>query len=539
MAGSRPARTAAKILNRLMALRLAKQALAAYVFFPATGPDREESYAHLLRTWSGCRDLLGMSEAVPELALPAELPAAPPPVDGPDRLAARQCPGRAAIEQALVLRAHDVYCLLVMLAPPTSARAGWRQLDERWAAVAAMVPTGAVVGEARLYLALVTRQQEAGAAGGHAILAAAEEAVRATLPAPAHAREGWWRAGAATSQGFALWEAAPSDDSRPQRRIAVAAASEREKALDAWAWTGGGTPVLPPFGRYLLHAAKVRYELRVHAGGEQVRQLRSQADARVGDLLGLLARQEQPDGAAASEDDLIAASVRLIDVQAGSAGLIHAATRLREMRRTVQIAAANMAAALDPDPEPGDAGPLADDRALAAWLAQQLDDDAVYLEAARERTRDVAAVTATVIQHRLQQRREAADQRRERFNLLQTAIIGAIILALTAVPALGYQLPVPGPVKPPVIAALGAIALLLASIVVRLALPSGRQPLAWLAYTAAGLTAAAFTWLAVAWISLDALHRLAAPVTTRIAAATVFAIVTATAHAASTRRSGA
>ena len=28
-------------------------------------------------------------------------------------------------------------------------------------------------------------------------------------------------------------------------------------------------PRLPPFGRYLLHMAKVRYELQVHAGGHR------------------------------------------------------------------------------------------------------------------------------------------------------------------------------------------------------------------------------------------------------------------------------
>jgi hypothetical protein len=175
---------------------------------------------------------------------------------------------------------------------------------------------------------------------------------------------------------------------------------------------------------------------------------------------------------------------------------------------------------------------------MADWFAQQLDDDVLYLEAARERTRDITAVTATVVQHRLQQRQEAGRRRQERFNLLQTAIIGAVIVALTAVQALGYQIPLPGPVKPPVIATLGAIALLLASIVVRLALSSGRQPLAWLSYTAAGLTVAALTWLAVAWVSCDALHKLAVPATTSVLAAFGFAVGVGAAYAVSTRRSG-
>jgi hypothetical protein len=96
---------------------------------------------------------------------------------------------------------------------------------------------------------------------------------------------------------------------------------------------------------------------------------------------------------------------------------------------------------------------------------------------------------------------------------------------------------VPGPFKPPVIAALGAVALLLASIVVRLALSSGRQPLAWLSYAAAGLTIAALTWLAVAWVSRDAMHKLAGPAPTGILSAIGFAVGLGVAYKTSTHRS--
>jgi hypothetical protein len=527
-----------------MARRLANQALAVYVFFPAAGPDRDQAYAHLQRVWSAGADRLGMCAAIPQLDLPTELPAVPVPAGDLRPLAARQRPG-TAIEQALVLRAHDVFSLVVMLAPEPSAGTGWHQLDQQWSAAAWDAPPEAVLGEARLYLALLSCDHDTRAADGpgpgsapgisegRTIARSAARNVRAAMPAAPGAREWWWRRASATRQGFALWEASAPEDSRPERRIAIVAAKERETAVDEWVWTRGDA-VLPPLGRYLLHAAKIRYELRVHAGGREVRKLRDQADAQVDDLLGLLARGDEAGGVPESEESLIEASTRLVTVQAGSAGLVQAATRLREMRRTVQIATANMAAALGSGS--AEAGPLADDRQLADWFAQQLDDDALYIEAARERSRDVTAVTATVIQHRLEQRQEAGRRRQERFNLLQTAIIGAVIVALTAVQALGYQLPLPGPLKPPVIAALGAIALLLASIVVRLALSSGRQPLAWLSYAAAGLTIAALTWLAVAWVSRDALHKLAAPATTRMLAAFGFAVGVGAAYAVSTRR---
>jgi hypothetical protein len=209
------------------------------------------------------------------------------------------------------------------------------------------------------------------------------------------------------------------------------------------------------------------------------------------------------------------------------------------MRRTVQIAAANMAAALGPDAsdsqvaDANSSGPLANDLGLAAWFSRQLDDDALYLEAARERTLDVATVTASVVQHRiqqrqerLQQRQEAARRRQERFNLLQTAVIGAVIIVLTAVLALGYQVPLPGPVKAPVIAALGAIVLLLASIFLRLALSSDREPMAWLSYASVGLTVAALAWLADTWISREVFHARVAPGTTGMLAASGFVVGT-------------
>ena len=152
-------------MTRLMARRLANQALAVYVFFPATGPDRDQAYAHLRGVWSACEDRLGMCEAIPQLDLPTELPALPVPAGNLPPLAARQRPD-AAIEQALVLRAHDVFSLVVMLAPEPSAGIGWHQLDQQWSAAAWDAPPEAVLGEARLYLALLSCDHDTRAADG-------------------------------------------------------------------------------------------------------------------------------------------------------------------------------------------------------------------------------------------------------------------------------------------------------------------------------------------------------------------------------------
>jgi hypothetical protein len=518
--------------------RLAKQALAVYLFLPATGPDRHQAYTYLRGIWAACGDQLGMREAIPSFGLPTELATSPGPDSNSQPMAARQRPGQA-IKQAIVLRTHDIFTLVVMLAPEEGSGIRWEQLDQQWSALVENAPLGAVAGEARLYLALLDCDHEPPAGGGlghHSsdVLACAAGLVRAAMPTALDAPDGWWHRTSASGPALGLWEASSAEDSRPGRRIAVITTSDREAALDEWLWTSGDAK-LPPFGRYLLHMAKIRYELRVHAGGYRVRQLRDQADTQVEDLLGLLAPEQEGAGRVADDDGLVAASTRLLTVRAGSAGLIEAGTRLREMRRTVQIASANMTAALGP--RPGQTGPLADDRALADWFALQLDDDALYVETARERTRDVADVITTVVQHRLQQRQDDARERQERFNLLQTAVIGAVILGLTAVQALGYQLPLPGPLKPPVISALGAVALLLATVVVRLTLSSGRQLLAWPSYLTAGLTAAAVAWLLVAWVSADGVHKLAAPATTWLLAGVGFVAGVGGAYMVSTRRS--
>jgi hypothetical protein len=406
----------ARIQIKVMASMLVRPALGVHVFFPAAGPHGEAACAQLQAMWSAFNDVLGMCEAVTTLGLPHELPKTLTDDPGPGPLAACQGPG-PGVEQALIRREHDVFCLTVMLAPEPAGGVGWKQLDEQWAAVAGNSRSDALLGAALLYMALVdgdrdTRlrrvmrqlgvdggQHDPGHGGGrpnHVPRAASQiagsnaEAVRAAMPASPDARSGWWSRESTTTQGFVLWEASSPNDSRVERRIALVSARAQEAALDAWAWTRGDA-ALPPLGRYLLHAAKIRYELRVYAGGQALRQLRHQADERIDGVLNLLAREDEADGDAAREKVLVAASTELAAVQAGSDGLVNAVTRLREMRSTVQIAAANMAAALGPDapdPQLADAshsGPLADDCELAAWFTQQLDDDTVYMKAACER----------------------------------------------------------------------------------------------------------------------------------------------------------
>ncbi|ACU75427.1 hypothetical protein Caci_6581 [Catenulispora acidiphila DSM 44928] len=504
------------------------QALAVHVFFSAEGEHARASYARLRDLWTACGDSLGMTTPVPRLGMPVELPPtlAAPSVLGP--AAARQSVAEGIV-QAFVVRERDVYCLAVMIAPDAAERLGWSELEARWSAVVtagasagAGTPNAVPLGEARLFLALVNTMPDG---------VAAPSGVREAMPQHPDTDEAWWRRGHRTDSGLLLWETASRPDDRAVRRFAVVASRRDEKLMDAWVWTRGEAEV-PPFGRYLMHMAKIRHELRIHAGGDAVRRLRTEADSRVERLLQLL-EGEIPAGPA----ELVAASTRLAVLRVQSAGLIAALTRLREMRRTVQIAQWNMAAALGEDGgiegqasavsgpghirarasdnevggpvsgRPGTTGsrpgtppatPLTDDRALADWFATRLDDDALYVAAACDRTRDVAEITATVVEHGLHEHRQAAEDHRDRFSLLQTAIIGAVLMVLTAVQALGYRVPVSGPVKAPLVAVLGAVTLFLAAFVLRLATASDHRPQALLSHIAAGLSGAALVWLLVA-----------------------------------------
>ncbi len=70
----------------------------------------------------------------------------------------------------------------------------------------------------------------------------------------------------------------PRADERRLRRLVIAIAPDADPAAFAWAWSQGGTAI-PPLARYLLHAAKLRYQLRVWQRDGQARQVRGALDA--------------------------------------------------------------------------------------------------------------------------------------------------------------------------------------------------------------------------------------------------------------------
>ncbi|MFC5218406.1 CATRA conflict system CASPASE/TPR repeat-associated protein [Streptomyces coerulescens] len=474
---------------------LQAEALGVHLFFVTGGERQEDALALLRETWERCGTVLGMTEPVGRVGVGIR------PEGGWEALAdgtgtgtgagtgaagllaARGRPG-PGLRQAALRREHDVLCLSVMLAPDAAEGLGWAELDALWSAA---LPGGAtterpgsgLLGSARLYLARPAASDERPSPDPDGWLT---EAVRTRVPADPTAPDAWADAGTAVRQGFAVWEASAARDTRAARRLVVIAARDRDPELTAWTWTTRARG-LPPFARYLLHAAKIRYQLRVRDAAGGIGRLRADTDTAITRLLALTADPHGP----SRRSDLLRASHVLVGLQTRERGLVDRSTRIREMGRTVEIAAANLAA-LCQDPATG--GPFADDRALAEWFVQRLDDEATYLEAALRRAEQVGALADQSLQRTLQRRQETV-------NLGLTGAIGAILMSLAAVQSLQYTVPLPGPVKPAVVTALGALALVASLVVLRAVAPGRRWSLTLLRLGVAAL-GAALGWTAAA-----------------------------------------
>ncbi|MEV7802539.1 CATRA conflict system CASPASE/TPR repeat-associated protein [Microbispora sp. NPDC088329] len=329
-------------------LPLVEQHLIVHLYAPADGPRAADAYRAVREIWSRCRRALATTDPLPGLDVPshlprsaADLPAFPQPTIPELTVAAQGDPNGGHV---LLRRHHDALNLSVAVpvtvTPPAAGRPmeewpGWHEADEKWGEVVDDARE-ALLGEARIYLASI--RPAAGQDAGQGSYGGFARRIRPLLPAGPETGE-WWTRAADVDAGCTLWELS-GGDTRELRRMLVLGDAARDPQVSAWLWSRGDCAI-PPLARYLLHAAKLRYELRVW---------------------------QRDHGAVES-----ATGERAAD----------AAARVRAMRRTVEITADNMERALGiAGVAAVDRGPFHDDRGLAAWFATQLDDDAVYLDAA-------------------------------------------------------------------------------------------------------------------------------------------------------------
>ncbi|MFI6086223.1 CATRA conflict system CASPASE/TPR repeat-associated protein [Streptomyces sp. NPDC051217] len=485
---------------------LQAEALGVHVFVATGGKHRHDALAFLRDLWDRCGETLQMTEPIPGVGVGTD-PAVgwqalledtargtggTPAARGLIAARTRSGPG---VWQAALRREHDALCLSVMLAPDPAEGLGWAELDTRWTGVVRTVvaagrPGEGVLGTARLYLARLADPAPSAAPDVPSPEPAGPltAVIRTRTPAAPSAADAWPFRGVVVPQGFAVWEASAAADTREERRLAVIATHDRDPELTAWAWTTR-TRELPPLGRYLQHSARLRHQLRVWTAAEGIGLLRARTDVIISELL---ARSAAARHGPHRPSELLSAAHALTDLQARERGLVDRLTRIGEMARTVEIAAANMSA-LSGDPALG--GPFADDRALSDWFAQRLDDEATYLEAALRRCERAGTFADQLVQRDLQRRQET-------FNLGLTGAVGAILMSLAAVQSLQYTVPLPGVMKPAVVTALGSLALLASLVVLRVVMPDRRWPLV-LVRMGAGALGGALAWVVVSAVGGD------------------------------------
>lgn len=345
------------------------QELVVHVFAPVQGPHAPRAHDQLATIWAACQNQLGMREPILGTGLPTQLPTGwhePDPHSSP--LAALEHAG--ADYQAILRREHDLLNLSVVFAPPqdttalgsarrlrigSAAPPGWIEFD-RWWEGAAEEGTDALLGIARIYQAKVTD------AGPTASAVAAGTVLR-SLPW-LDQDDGWRDRPLTLTQGITAWEPAAREDTRAERRLVVLAPVDRDPQLSALTWSRGDTN-LPPLARYLMHAAKLRYQLRVWDGGRHPAQVRQRLADRVEQLRTWVEGSSHHQPVDADPASLAA------DMAAVDRVMSHA----RELRQTVHVATGNMTRAIGElvaDP----AGPdlVTDDQDLARWFLETVDN---------------------------------------------------------------------------------------------------------------------------------------------------------------------
>ena len=482
--------------------RLASAELVVHVFAPAEGAGADDCYQELRSLWDRVRLELGLDTDVPEFGVGRELPSS---LDGVRSGAIAACVGQHPdqLNQGLFRRSHDTLILSAALAPGVVAADTWIGLRTQWDKIgpAPSASYGTVqICQGLLRTGWVTQSE----------LGPLARSLAPLIPA-ARTEPPWQDRGCLADSGLAVWETGPADDGRRERQLVVIGSPGKDVLLSTWTWSAGGAATTP-LTRYLTHAAKLRYEYRVWARERpDVQAQRNRVSADSAAVLGQLRSADR-----ALPSDVEAAS-RLLEpcyaLEADVAVLIDMTSQIQQLRRTVEIAVANLSESAGASPPLGQPTMFEDDRKLGTWLSAQLDDDATYLSAVKDGARDVVAAAQAAFERRTAALNLGIRENRDKISLLQAVVISAAVLCLTAVQALGYHVPFTGGVSPAVLAALSAGTLWLVVVILRLAIGpartvTGPRRVRWLVMESvvAGVAVSAVGWALSSWIRLQLLR---------------------------------
>jgi nucleoside phosphorylase len=356
--------------------------LLVHVFLAQGGPGVGAESEPLRSLWSKVTRSFSLDRGIPVLGAHQHLPHELVIFPGEFQLLAAAESDAGSIWQACAWADRGVLGVSVMMAPPRERDCAdaWAGLERAWEETLAAFPSAGVLGEARVFLALLARDSDDNARESPAAQRQVLDLVRAAAPEPAS--PGWWQRWDAIALGppddvlseVLVWEMGPDQhDGRRIRRLLALTAAESEDRADDFLWTtGDGT--LSPFSRHLVHAARLRHQIRVFAGGELPRQLRGELGALVDNLSSH--RASRADQVKRQEACLAAIKLR---------------RRLDAMRHAVGVVSDNLHLALDLPQASQSVGPVSDDRDLAAWFQRRLDDEITLLDKAVESAQSAMA----------------------------------------------------------------------------------------------------------------------------------------------------
>lgn len=354
-------------------MSLTAPALLTYLYLPLATSNGKSGYARLDALWRRIAEDFGLDRPVDGLGVATDMPTEFAQLDrgGSWLVAARENRG-AEVWQAWVRVEHNVSCLGLMMAPPRTddCAVAWQELERRLDRVVTPERSDDILGESRLFLALTTESATA----------VAEGALRAAVPSSTVV--GWWRAHDSIRVGNGagkvnVWELGAGADDRPLRRLVVLAPPENESDMDHLVWTSGDGE-LTRLARYLMHAAKLRYQIRVFNAGRDCDRVCQQLDALEGELFHAEGVDRGHVLAALAKAQSAAVTVR---------------SRIARMRDGVSAITENLDNALHAELVNRFGGPTDDDRLLATWFAQRLDDEGHRLAEATAHIQSVLATT--------------------------------------------------------------------------------------------------------------------------------------------------
>jgi hypothetical protein len=481
--------------------RLASAELVVHVFAPAEGPGADQCYRQLRSLWEDVRLKFRLDAEVPDLGIGGELPST---LDRVTSGAVAACVGDHldALNQVLFRKSHDVLILSAALAPRAATTSTWAELRRHWDSVATVPDTCygmAQVCQGLLRVGQVTQSE----------LRPLARSLAPLVPA-ARTEPPWHDRGCIAGDGLAVWETGPIDDGRRERQLVVIGPPGKDVLLSAWTWSTGRAATTP-LTRYLMHAAKLRYEYRVwEESRASVKARRNEVSASAAAVLGQLRSADR--GLPFDAETVSKLLEPCYALEADVAHLVDMGSQIHQVKRTVEIAVANLSESAEPTHSPGKATMFADDQKLGTWLIAQLDDDITYLNAVKEGARDVVVAAQAALERRSAALNQAEHEHRDKISLLQAVVISAAVLCLTAVQTLGYKLPLKGGVQSAAVAALSACALWLVIAITRLATsPSGTagrvRRISWpiTESLVAGVALATVGWAISSWIRLQLL----------------------------------